>query len=346
MIADFANPAEDIDRLLVHYEPLITRSERTIVIFAVGNSQHILTYRGVTSWARDTVQWARYTNGQLPGDRRHMHYGHIAGIVREFKARARAHGITLEVYDQVDPGNEFVFEVWKYDVHPECMDRRWDSFDIRGRLRPDTHRYASAPGGTPAGMSCGTFLVNQVQAYLADFEFDGILYGNQFGTRGRWLPDSGPGYSVAEASAIREFLAYSRQAYGLKGLMWFDSYNNTRIERDVFSFPTDGYPYFDYLIASGFAVITDSNRYRDNLRSKVSLRPRPRVLATLDYVDPWYSYRSMIDYADESDALERTARSYRDRIDGVMFFANDANGQFVPRDRIDRFVREFYGSRP
>ena len=194
-------------------------------------------------------------------------------------------------------------------------------------------------------MLCGTFLVNQAGAYLRDLGFDGILYGNQLGTRGRWLPDNGPGYTDAEAAAIRDFLAYSRRMYGARGLMWFDSYNNTRVERDVFSFPPDGYQYFDYLIASGFAVITEPRRYVDNLRSKLALRPRPRVLATLDWVDPWYTYNSMTEYARESRELELTAYEYRDRIDGLVFFANDDDGSLVPRERVERFAEHFFGDR-
>jgi hypothetical protein len=347
-VTDFADPAPSVDRFLAHYEPLVARAETTIVIFAVGNSEHILTYRGTAYWARDTVKWARYTDGKEPAVDRVMRYAQLASIVRAFKARAAARGIALRVFDQVDSGNEFVWEVWKYDIHPECMDRRWDSFDVRGVLRRGDPKvvYATEPHGIPGGMRCGTFLVNQIGAYLRDLDFDGILYGNQLGTRGRWLPDNGPGYSEAEAAAIREFLAYSRRTYGARGLMWFDTYNNTRVERDVFSFPPDGYQYFDYLIASGFAVVTDSDRYLDNLRSKLAIPNRPRVLATLDWVDPWYSYNSMTDYPAESARLEAIAIEHRDRADGVVFFANDDDGSLVPRAIVESFAARYFGPAP
>jgi hypothetical protein len=341
-VADFADPGPSVDRFLANYEPLIARAAGTVVIFAVGNSQHILTYRGTAYWDRDTVEWARYTDGKPPAVQRVMRYGQIATIVRAFRERAAARGIALKLFDQVDPGDEFVYEVWKYDLHPECMDRRFDSFDIRGRLRGDTRVYATAPQGIAAGTACGTFLVDQVGAYLRDFGFDGILYGNQLGTRGRWLPNNGPGYSDAEAAAIREFLAYSRRVYGDRQLMWFDSYNNTRVEHDVFSFPTDGYAYFDYLIASGFAVITTPARYVDDLRSKLALRPHPRVLATLDYVDPWYTYNSMTAYPIESAGLEAIAIEHRDRVDGLVFFANDEVGGLVPRARVETFAARYF----
>ena len=206
--------------------------------------------------------------------------------------------------------------------------------------------YASAPQGIAEGTPCGSFLVNQLGDYLRDLDFDGVLYGNQFGTRGRWLPDNGPGYSDAEAAAIRDFLAYSRQVLGARQLMWFDTYNNTRVERDVYSFPSDGYGYFDYLMAAGFAVVSNPTRYLDNLRSKLAIPAaiRPRILATLDYVDPWYSYNSMTAYPDETARLEAIAIEHRDRVDGVVFFANDDDGSLVPRGIVESFATRYFGT--
>jgi hypothetical protein len=338
---DFAEPDSDVARFLRHYAPLTTRAAETIVIFAVGNSQHILTYRGA-SYLSDTVAWAKYTDGKRVSDQV-LRYEQISRIVRAFHTQAAAAGLKLAVYDQIDPGNEMAWEFWKFDEHPECMDMRWMSYDIRGRLAPDHHVYASAPQGTPAGKLCGEFIVDQTGAYLRDLGLDGILYGNQFGTRGRWLPDSGPGYSAAEAAAIREFLGYSRRALGAHGLMWFDSYNNVRVEHDTWSFPSEGYGYFDYIMAAGFCVVTTPGRYVDDLESKLRLPGRPKVLATLDYVDPWYTYNSMSAFPEESARLERIAVDYRDRIDGLVFFANDDAGALVPRARIEAFAARFFG---
>jgi hypothetical protein len=346
LLADFANPDADVARFLDHYAPLTSRAAETILILAVGNSQHVLTYRGPAYW-RDTVEWARYTEGKpVPRFDRVMTYDHIAAIVRAFRRHAAATRVKLKVFDQVDPGNEFTYETFKYNRHPECMDFRWESYDVRRRLRADAHVYASAPNGIAEGTSCGAFLVDQADHYLRDLGFDGILYGNQFGTRGRWLPDNGPGYSLEEANGIREFLAYSRRVFGARGLMWFDSYNNVRVERETFSFPSDGYRFFDYVIASGFCVITDTERYADNLASKLALSTggadAPRVLATLDYVDPWYTYNSMTAFPGESARLEQIAIANRMRIDGVVFFANDELGNPVPRVLIDAFASRFY----
>lgn len=341
MLADFGHPEIDIEQFLLHYEPLIARASETIVIFAVGNSDHILTYRG-PGYLNDAVEWARFTDGR-PVSFRSLSYAQIENIVRVFKSTASAKGFKIKIFDQVDPGNEFTDNPFKYLRHSECMDLTWMSFDIRGRLRKDSEVYATARSGTVEGTLCGSFLVDQANAYLRDLGFDGLMYGNQFGTRGRWLPDNGPGYSLAEATAIHDFLDYSRRILAEKELMWFDSYNNVDVERTTFSFPRDGYHYFDYIVAAGFCVISFPDRYVDDLRSKLALTDRHRVLATLDYVDPWYTYNSMTSYPDESARLEQIAIAYRSQIDGIVFFANDEMGSLVPRPLVESFARRFFG---
>jgi len=341
-ISDFAHPEADIARFLDHYSPLISHASETIVIFAVGNSDHILKYRGEAYWA-DSVEWARYTDDKPVSDRV-LDYRQLAAIVSAFKSRAASAGINLKVFDQIEHGTEFARNDFKLVRHPECYSFDWGGYDIRGRLTRDDAVYASAPQGVAEGTSCGEFLVDQVVQYTFDLGFDGILYGNQLGTRGQWFPGYGPGYSLEEEAAIRAFLEYSRTALGDRGLMWFDSYNNVQVERDTWSFPSDGYRFFDYLIASGFCVMTFPERYLDNLQSKLRLRPRPRVLATLDYVDPWYSYNSMTVFPAESARLEEIAIEYRDRLDGIVFFANDEVGALVPRRLIESFAERFFGS--
>lgn len=340
IVSDFDAPQPDVTRFLEHYAPLVARAHETIVIFAVGNSEHVLTYKGPEHW-NTPVEWARFT-GPIQVSERTLNYQQIHGIVGAFRRAADSLGIRLKVYDQVDGGAEFVREYFKLNHHPECFPRDFDSFDIRAPLVADTVSYASAPNGIVAGTTCGRFLVDQVGHYARDLGLDGMFYGNQLGTRGRWQPDNGPGYSDAEADAIRSFLAYSREKLEGRGVIWFDSYNNAQVERDTWSFPPDGYRHFDYLMAAGFCVITFTERYLDNLRSKVGLRNQTRVLATLDYVDPWYDYDSMIDFPAASAALERIAIEYRHQIDGLFLFANDHNGQPVPRTLLEHFANRFF----
>jgi hypothetical protein len=307
----------------------------------VGNSDHILHYPGRGGWGTN-VDWARTTDFKIVSER-FLSYTQIQGIIGSFRRSAAAAGIKVKVYDQIDSGGEFTpANNFKYVSHPECTDNEWFMYDIRGRLHADSRAYATAPNGVTEGTLCGEFLADQTSAYMHDLGFDGILFGNQLGTRGRWDPADGVGYSAAEADAIRDFLAYTRRVFLGKDLMWFDSYNNVQVERETFSFPAEGYRYFDYLIASGFCVITDSDRYRDNLESKLQIRDRPRILATLDYVDPWYTYNSMTDFPEESSRLEAIAVEHRFEVDGVMFFANDEVGGLVPVRLIDSFAARFF----
>ena len=342
MLPDFDNPEVAVAQFFEHYKPLTSHAAETIVIFAVGNSDHMLNYRGAEYWS-DAIEWARTTDFVVVSERT-LDYYQIERIVSAFRNGATSAGIKLKVYDMIDSAGEFtISNIFKYVTHPECAANKWGMFDIRGLLRADNFAYASAPKGIAEGTLCGEFLVNQVSQYLQDLGFDGILYGNQLGTRGRWDPHDGPGYSVEEAAAIDAFFAYSRRVLGDKDLMWFDSYNNVKIERETFSFPADGYGYFDYLIASGFCVITDSERYLDNLTSKLQIRSRPRILATLDYVDPWYTYNSMTAFPEESARLEDIAIEYRYDIDGIVFFANDEVGALVPRKLVASFATRFFG---
>jgi hypothetical protein len=98
-------------------------------------------------------------------------------------------------------------------------------------------------------------------------------------------------------------------------------------------------------MVSGFAVITFPERYIDNLDSKLPLRGPTRLLATLDYVDPWYFYNSMTEFPAESMRLEQIAIAYRDQVDGIVFFANDHEGVPVPRHLIESFARRFFDGR-
>lgn len=340
IIRNFDSPAADARAFLEHYAPLTSRAQETILVFAVGNSEHVLTYKGRDRWA-DSVEWARFT-GVDEVDKRKLRYHHIDGIVRAFRAVADSLGIRLKVFDQVDGGAEFVREYFKLNTHPECFPPPFDSFDIRAKMKADTVRYATAPNGAVEGTECGKFLVDQMGAYVTDLGFDGMMYGNQLGTRGRWQPDAGPGYSAAEANAILNFFAYSKQVLGAREIIWFDSYNDTRVERNTYSVPPEAYRQMDYVLAAGFCVITFRERYVDNLRSKMLLRGSTKVLATLDYVDPWYTYNSKDDFPQCSRYLEDYAVHFRHRLDGVVFFANDQAGNPAPRDRIAAFAERYF----
>ncbi len=180
MIADFANPDSSVAQFFTHYSSLTTRAAQTTVIFAVGNGDHILTYRGTNYW-QDTVTWARFTDGVAVSDRI-LGYQQVSNIVQSFRNHAATLGIHLKVYDQIDSGDEFSENTFRFGRHSECMDPTWVSYNIRGALNADPLIYASEPAGITAGTSCGSFLADQVSVYLRDLGFDGILYSNQLGT--------------------------------------------------------------------------------------------------------------------------------------------------------------------
>ncbi len=344
ILPDFNHPENAIAAFFEHYKPLTARASETIVIFAVGNSDHILGYRGRDYW-NDSIEWARTTNF-VPISEATLDYNQLARIIVAFRSRAAAVGINLKILDHIDSGSEFtVSNDFKYVAHPECTANAWGMYDIRAELSEDDRVFATRPEGIDEGTTCGQFLADQAAAYMSDVGFDGMLFDNQLGTRGRWHEGDGPGYSADEADAIQKFLEYTRTAFAGKQLMWFDSYNNIQVERETFSFPLTGYQSFDYLIASGFCVTEETRPYTDNLTSKLSLTGGPRILATLDYVDPWYDYRSMHDYWWCSQGLEQTAIDYRTEIDGIMFFANDSKGELVPRDAINSFAMRFWEDR-
>lgn len=339
-IFDFANPDSSVGAILKNYESLLSRANETILIFAVGNSDHILMYRGRDFW-NDNAEWARTTDLK-PVSERVLNYYDIHRIIDTFRTNAASLGIKIKVYDHIDSGSEFtVNNTFKYSLHSECTANRWGMFDIRGELHSDASRYASEPSGIPEGQWCGAFLADQVAEYIADLGFDGIMYDNQLGTRGRWRPGDGPGYTQVEANAIDNFMRYSKTRFAGRELMWFDSYNSVPVEHDTFSFPTDGYQNFAYLIASGFCAVADS-QYPANLKSKLAIVHRPRILATLDYVDPWYTYNSMTTYRTCSKQLEQTAIDRRREIDGLMFFANDETGNLIPVKIIESFASRFF----
>jgi hypothetical protein len=339
---DFEQPDSSASEFFERYRPLTEHAEKVIVILAIGGGDHILRYRGRQYWS-DEVDWARTTDG-APVSSKTMDYNLIEKLRQALDDAATRKGIRLEVFDLMDSGGEFTTgQGFKYGLHSECTINNWGMFDVRARLLSDVAIYASRPDGIPEGELCGNFLVDQTGAYLSDFGFDGILFGNQLGTRGRWSKGDGPGYTDVEAKGILDFLRYTREVLKTRQVMWSDSYNTVEVEHDTWSFPAEGYQYFDYIVASGFCVIPwkEDDQYVKDLKSKLALK-QSKILASLDYVDPWYSYRSITQYAECSQRLEGDAVKYRNRINGLWFLANDSNGDFIPADVVQRFAKLYF----
>ena len=148
IIEDFANPAPSVAAFLDHYEPLISRADTTILIYSIGNSDHILNYEGSARWDVP-VEWARLTDGQPVSSQILDYYG-IDRAVRAFREYAAARDIALRIYGQIDSGNQFsITNQFKYNRLPECIANECESFDVASRLLPDTFAYATAPNGMP-----------------------------------------------------------------------------------------------------------------------------------------------------------------------------------------------------
>ena len=90
ILHDFDNPENAIAAFFNHYKPLTARAAETIVIFAVGNSDHILGYRGRDYWD-DRIEWARTTNF-VPISEATLDYKQLARIVVGVHPHVRVDG--------------------------------------------------------------------------------------------------------------------------------------------------------------------------------------------------------------------------------------------------------------
>jgi hypothetical protein len=343
VIRDFEDPVPSVSAFFDHYAPLIKPASNTIIVVAVGNTEHILQYRGSDHWD-DPVSWAWFTEFRENPDPRPLDYHGVSRILNAFRSEARRRRLDVVIFDQIDQGREFAETRWKDLRHPECLDRDFrDAFRVWQPLRPDAFEYVSAPGGIIEGTLCGDFLMDQASVYVSDLAFDGLLFHNQLGTRGQWLPTFGPGWSPWESAAIQHFVDRARERMGTRQLVWFDSYNPVAVEFSTWSWPRTAYGAFDYILAAGFAVITETDRYRANLRSKLDLSPPVPVLATLDYVDPWYEYNSATAFPAESERLEEIALLHRNEIAGVFLFGHDERGDLIPARLWEDFSDQFWG---
>lgn len=350
LLRDLTNPRPAIRAFFAHYTAhLPFRTYR--VVFAVGNSDHILAYQGRPGW--DTaVPWARYTEDSLrprrPGQQlprvalsqQPLTYRQIAGIVRIFRAEARRAGVTLRILDQLDKNGEFAEIPFKLVRHPEIFSRAYRAAGllIAARLSSDAERYAAYPSGIPEGTHSGTFIAKQVAAYVQDLGFDGIFLSNQVGTRGHWDPARAPGYSAAEAKEILRFFTLLRSHLGKKEIVWWDSTQQVAVERARWSVDPHTYTRMTTIAAAGYCVIrSNTAHYAASLDSKLAL-DGPQVSATLDYVDPYYTYNSWRQYPRCSAELERVAAARWETLEGVFTFGHDERGQLIPATLLRRFV--------
>lgn len=269
-----------------------------------------------------------------------MDYHALAGIYAAFRGEAASRGIDLTLLEYLEPGPEFCRSEWKTERHPEVSAAAADAgghvipgvIDVTLPLHADDRRYAAWPQGVPEGLLAGDFVAAQTAAFVEDFALDGVLLGNQFGLLGFWHPDHAPEPTPARRAGVERFFTRVREEMGAGQVYWMDTYWRADVERERWAMSDSCYAALDAILVSAFAVLVERTEIEPNVRSKAALRVdgTPRVLYALDFVDPWYWYRTHLDdirtYRYQRELLPRLA----DQVDGVSFFANDTFGHHVP----------------
>ena len=271
-----------------------------------------------------------------------MDYHVLAGIYAAIREVAERRGLDVTLLEYLEPGPEFCRSEWKTERHPEVAAATADAgghvvpgvVDVTLPLAADPRPYAAYPDGIPAGLPAGDFVAAQTAAFVADFALDGILLGNQFGLVGFWRPQNAPPVTPARAAGVERFFRRLRDAMGRRLVYWMDTYWRAEIERDVWGMTNAAYRTLDAILVSTFAVIVERTEVVPNVASKAALRAAdgsgPRVLFGLDFVDPWYWYRTHLDDRRTYLFQREVLADHADLVDGVSFFANDTFGHFVP----------------
>lgn len=354
VIENFDNPDESIESLFKYYQELFSKGDKLIIIWATGNSDHILKYQGQKHW-EDNVSWARYSaytcaSEEGEGDpgnfnagpfwiirKDPLNYHQIANIIKKIRYFGNKKGFSnLEVIEYFDSGVEFCECEFKNSRHPEMMDQEWT--DVRSVLHPDNYQYAAFPEGIPAGTATSDFLALQTQAYCEDLGMDGVYLGNAFGTRGVWHPQNAPGYSSEEAERILYFFKKMKETLAEKEVYWMDSYWPVQVEHDQWSVPREAYEYMDGIVVSAWSVILKKpDQLESNLISKLALK-HPQIFYQVDFVDPWYMYNAYSFLKERYQKNVELFFKYFDQVDGLKIVANDEHGRFVPKLEIKKLL--------
>ena len=270
-----------------------------------------------------------------------MDYTTLEGIYQAIRSVAEQRSLRVSLLEYLEPGPEFCISEWKAVRHPEVAAVAADAgghmmagvIDVTLPLDADPRPYAAYPAGFAKGLLAGDFVASQTIAFVNDFDLDGVMLGNQFGLVGFWDPAAAPPLSPERQAGIDRFFTQLRTCLGRKLVYWMDTYWRADVERSAWGMTDRAYQNLDAIMVSTFAVLVERTEIVPNLRSKAALRnPQtgPRVLFGMDFVDPWYWYRTYLDdrrtYLYQRQVLVENA----DSIDGVSFFANDTFGHFIP----------------
>ena len=270
----------------------------------------------------------------------------LARIYRCLREEGRTRGLSVRVLEYLEPGPEFCACVWKTRRHPEAAHGTLDAggtvlpglLDVVAPLAEDRSAYAGFPAGVPRGMPAGEFVARQCACFTRDLDLDGILLGNQFGLINPWFPDDAVEPTPQRRAGISAFFRRLREEMGDRLVYWMDSYWPPAIEESAWGMDPANYACLDAVLCSTFAVLVERTQIVPNVEGRLALSRAlggPRVLYSLDFVDPWYWYRTYLDdirtYTYQRDVYGRLGAA----LDGVSFFANDTFGLFVPRGPLD-----------
>lgn len=270
-----------------------------------------------------------------------LDYTLLDGIYRAFREEGARRGIDLAVLEYLEPGPEFCGSEWKTERHPEAAAESASAgghdipgvIDVCTNLTADDRSYAAYPEGFPEGTPTTEFIARQTAAFVEDLGLDGVLLGNQFGLLGFWHPDEAPEPTPERRAGISNFFTRFRAELGDHLVYWMDSYWPAAVEDERWAMDEANYALLDGIICSNFAVIALRDQIVPNLAGKRAIADRQgngtAILFSVDFVDPWYTYRTYLDDRSMYTFQHRTYHRHGHLSDGLTFFANDTFGHFV-----------------
>ena len=264
-------------------------------------------------------------------------YRKLAAIYRAFREVAAERKVNLKLLEYFEPGPEFCHSDFK-QRHHEVMAN--GVIDVTLPLAADSRAYAARPGGIPAGLAAGDFVAEQCGAFVRDFELDGVLLGNQCGLIGFWHPNSAPPATAERRAGILRFFKQLRAAMGDRLVYWMDTYWPADVEIEKWAMSEEAYAQLDAVMISNFAVIVKTEQIVPNLQSRLRIAGkfggRPNTLFSVDFFDPWYTYRVYLDMKQFIEIQHEIYRTWGAKCQGVSFFANDTFGLWVPEQPLNR----------
>ena len=202
----------EIERVCRHalscWEKLIDQADEISVLFWTGDGDEIVQFDGNMN---KEINWGKYVgfcnldNDGYPVDVSHypnnraflyrkdppvIKYKDLKNMVSTFKR------VSKEMFNKkltagltFDAGPEFVFDDWRFKLHPEIITngprskyKRTMAFvDFTRKLHADNLKYSGYPKGIPEGTPFGEFLGRQTKITAKALGFDYIWFSNGFG---------------------------------------------------------------------------------------------------------------------------------------------------------------------